>query len=94
MGARLIFHTLLELERLGARGCVEHAILLGAPLSCRCARSERPACVLICGCQLADACGQMWAGLRSLGLLLTRSTALHAAGRTAGARRAPSWPAG
>ncbi|WIA28167.1 hypothetical protein OEZ86_010735 [Tetradesmus obliquus] len=35
MGARLIFHTLLELSRLGAHGCVENVILLGAPLSCR-----------------------------------------------------------
>jgi hypothetical protein len=36
MGARLVFHCLLELARLGLRGCVENVILLGAPLSCRC----------------------------------------------------------
>lgn len=36
MGARLVFHCLLELSRLGLRGCVENVILLGAPLSCRC----------------------------------------------------------
>lgn len=35
MGARLVFHCLLELSRLGLRGCVENVILLGAPLSCR-----------------------------------------------------------
>lgn len=35
MGARLVFHCLLELARLGLRGCVENVILLGAPLSCR-----------------------------------------------------------
>eukprot|EP00878_Enallax_costatus_P040084 GHUV01046067.1.p1 GENE.GHUV01046067.1~~GHUV01046067.1.p1 ORF type:complete len:181 (+),score=32.27 GHUV01046067.1:281-823(+) len=35
MGARLVFHCLLELSRVGARGCVENVILLGAPLSCR-----------------------------------------------------------
>lgn len=36
MGARLVFHCLLELARLGLRGCVENVILLGAPVSCRC----------------------------------------------------------
>lgn len=35
MGARLVFHCLLELSRMGLRGCVENVILLGAPLSCR-----------------------------------------------------------
>lgn len=35
MGARLVFHCLLELAKLGLRGCVENVILLGAPLSCR-----------------------------------------------------------
>lgn len=35
MGARLVFHCLLELERLGLSGCVENAILLGSPVSCR-----------------------------------------------------------
>jgi hypothetical protein len=40
MGARLIFHCLLELGRLGLKGCVENVILLGAPLSCRCARAR------------------------------------------------------
>jgi hypothetical protein len=35
MGARLIFHCLLELQRQGASGLVEHAVLLGTPVSCR-----------------------------------------------------------
>lgn len=35
MGARLVFHCLLELHRLGARGVVENVVLLGAPVSCR-----------------------------------------------------------
>ncbi|KXZ41235.1 hypothetical protein GPECTOR_625g721 [Gonium pectorale] len=33
MGARLIFHCLLELSRCGARGLVESAVLLGTPVS-------------------------------------------------------------
>lgn len=33
IGARLIFHCLLELSRCGARGIVESAVLLGAPVS-------------------------------------------------------------
>jgi hypothetical protein len=32
MGARLVFHCLLELSRLGARGVVQHAVLMGAPV--------------------------------------------------------------
>ena len=32
MGARLVFHCLLELCRLGARGVVQHAVLMGAPV--------------------------------------------------------------
>jgi hypothetical protein len=40
MGARVMFHTLLELDRLAdqgapARGLVENVVLLGAPVSCR-----------------------------------------------------------
>ena len=35
MGARVVFHCLLELERLKGQGLVEHAIMLGAPVSCR-----------------------------------------------------------
>ncbi|KIY98379.1 putative membrane protein [Monoraphidium neglectum] len=40
MGARLMFHCLLELDRLAAegaptRGLVENVVLLGAPVSCR-----------------------------------------------------------
>jgi len=35
MGARLCFHCLLELERLGCRGVVEHCVLLGTPVSAR-----------------------------------------------------------
>eukprot|EP00892_Ulva_mutabilis_P001645 jgi/Ulvmu1/11481/UM077_0025.1 len=33
MGARLVWYCLLELYRQGARGVVEHAVLLGAPVS-------------------------------------------------------------
>jgi pimeloyl-ACP methyl ester carboxylesterase len=32
MGARLVFHCLLELCRQGARGVVEHAVLMGCPV--------------------------------------------------------------
>ena len=32
MGARLVFHCLLELARRGARGIVQHAVLLGCPV--------------------------------------------------------------
>lgn len=32
LGARLVFYCLLELERHNARGIVEHAIMLGAPV--------------------------------------------------------------
>jgi pimeloyl-ACP methyl ester carboxylesterase len=32
MGARLVFHCLLELCRQGARGVVQHAVLMGAPV--------------------------------------------------------------
>ncbi|KAG2501760.1 hypothetical protein HYH03_000260 [Edaphochlamys debaryana] len=38
MGARLIFHCLLELSRCGARGLVESAVLLGTPVSANEAR--------------------------------------------------------
>ena len=38
MGARLIFHCLLELSRCGARGLVEAAVLLGTPVSANEAR--------------------------------------------------------
>lgn len=33
IGARLIFHCLLELSRCGARGIVESVVLLGTPVS-------------------------------------------------------------
>lgn len=33
MGARLVFHCLLELCRQGARGVVQHAVLMGCPVS-------------------------------------------------------------
>lgn len=33
IGARLIFHCLLELARCGARGIVESVVLLGTPVS-------------------------------------------------------------
>ena len=33
IGARLVFHALLELERQGKRGLVENAILIGSPVS-------------------------------------------------------------
>ncbi len=32
MGARLVFHCLLELCRQGARGVVQHAVLMGCPV--------------------------------------------------------------
>jgi hypothetical protein len=37
MGARLVFHCLLELHRAGAagRGIVENVVLLGTPVSIR-----------------------------------------------------------
>ncbi|GLI68120.1 hypothetical protein VaNZ11_012459 [Volvox africanus] len=38
IGARLIFHCLLELSRCGARGLVESAVLLGTPVSANEAR--------------------------------------------------------
>ncbi|GIL79675.1 hypothetical protein Vretifemale_8971, partial [Volvox reticuliferus] len=38
IGARLIFHCLLELSRCGARGIVESAVLLGTPVSANEAR--------------------------------------------------------
>ncbi|EFJ45907.1 hypothetical protein VOLCADRAFT_34144, partial [Volvox carteri f. nagariensis] len=38
IGARLIFHCLLELNRCGARGLVESAVLLGTPVSANEAR--------------------------------------------------------
>ena len=34
MGARLVFSCLLELCRQGARGIVQHAVLLGCPVGC------------------------------------------------------------
>jgi pimeloyl-ACP methyl ester carboxylesterase len=37
MGARLVFHCLLELAAMRARGVVEAALLLGAPV-----RADRP----------------------------------------------------
>jgi hypothetical protein len=35
MGARLVFHCCLELERHGAAGLLEHVVLLGSPVSVR-----------------------------------------------------------
>ena len=41
MGARLVFHCLLELCRQGARGVVQHAVLMGCPVR-RCVERQEP----------------------------------------------------
>lgn len=69
MGARLVFHCLLELCRQGARGVVQHAVLMGCPVragqaGCAAGRGRRglerpwagPRCTAAAGPCLAPPC--------------------------------------
>ena len=69
MGARLMFHCLLELSRMAAdgapaRGLVENVVLLGTPVSCRPERwaaGERAAAARAAAARAAAARAASWA---------------------------------
>lgn len=73
MGARLVFHCLLELCRQGARGVVQHAVLMGCPVR-RSVERQEPSQLAswLAGCDI-DCCA-VW----PVKLQLTRTNRLLA----------------